>query len=453
MSNPDTASILVVDDDAAHRKMLKAVLSADGYRIHEADDGDTACRLVEDNVYDLVLMDLRMKRMDGDAAQQQMERIHPDMPVVMMTAYGSVRSAVEALKAGAEDYLTKPIDPDELKILISKTLRQRQLKAENRNLKEQLGKRFDLGNIIGSSSAMRELIETLILVAPSEATVLIQGESGTGKELVANAIHHNSPRNSQPFIKVNCAALPETLLENELFGHEKGAFTGATSARKGRFQMADHGTIFLDEIAEMAPATQAKILRVLQEREFEPVGGTRTVRVDTRIISATNRNLEAEIEADRFRQDLFYRLNVMAITVPPLRDRRADIPLLADHFLEIYAVKNQRTIKGFRPRAMDLLTKHAWPGNVRELENVVERAVILARGEWIGPEHFPTAIGDQSDSPSNQTHVLSSGRSLKEVEKEMILKTLEDMGGNRTQTAKLLGISRRTLQLKLKEYG
>jgi len=290
-------------------------------------------------------------------------------------------------------------------------------------------------------------------VAPSEATILIQGESGTGKELVANAIHHNSPRKDRPFIKVNCAALPETLLESELFGHEKGAFTGATGPRKGRFQLADRGTLFLDEIAEMAPATQAKILRVLQERDFEPVGGTRTVHVDTRIISATNRNLEDEIAAGRFREDLYYRLNVVMIKVPPLRSRSADIPLLADFFLQRYAEKNHRSLKGFRPGAMDLLLRHPWPGNVRELENVIERAVIMARGDMVNPAHFPKSLQDRGAEEPPREPVLASGRSLKEVEKEMILKTLEDMDGNRTRTAETLGISRRTLQLKLKDYG
>jgi len=453
MNTPDAARILIVDDDAAHRTMLKAVLSDKGYHVQEADDGDTACTMVENDIFDLVLMDLRMKRMDGDIAQKKMVRINPDLPVVIMTAYGSVRSAVEALKSGAENYLTKPIDIDELIIMVAKTLRRHQLEAENLNLKQQLGQKLDLGNIIGSSSAMRELIDTLTLVAPSEATVLILGESGTGKELVASAIHHNSPRKDRPFIKVNCAALPETLLENELFGHEKGAFTGATGPKKGRFQLADQGTLFLDEIAEMTPATQAKILRVLQEREFEPVGGTRTIRVDTRIISATNRHLEEEIEADRFREDLYYRLNVVTLTVPPLRDRTSDIPLLAEHFLSQYAAKNRRTFKGFQPRAMDLLMGYAWPGNVRELENVIERSVIMARSERIGPEHFPGAIGDQDPSKTDPSSILASGRSLKAVEKDMILKTLDDMGGNRTKTSKILGISRRTLQLKLKEYG
>ena len=447
------AKILVVDDDASHRTMLKAVLAAEGYQVHEANDGDTACGAVEKTVFDLVLMDLRMKRMHGDVAQKQMVEISPATPVVIMTAFGSVRSAVKALKAGAHDYITKPIDVDELKILVLKTLHHRRLEEENLNLKERLDARFDFGDIIGRSPSMRELFETLSLVAPSEATVLVQGESGTGKELVANAIHHNSPRKDHPFIKVNCAALPETLLENELFGHEKGAFTGATGPKKGRFQLADRGTLFLDEIAEMAPATQAKILRVLQEREFEPVGGTRTVQVDTRIISATNRNLEDEIAAGRFREDLYYRLNVVMVNVPPLRNRSADIPLLTDYFLDHYAKKNHRSLKGFRPRSMDLLLRHTWPGNVRELENVIERAVIMARGDRVGPEHFPSTIQDRGADESLREPVLASGRSLKEVEKEMILKTLEDMGGNRTRTAETLGISRRTIQLKLKDYG
>ncbi len=447
------ANILVVDDDASHRTMLKAVLSAEGYQVQEADDGDTACQAVEKNIFDLVLMDLRMKRLHGDAAQKKIAGISPGTPVVIMTAYGSVRSAVESLKSGAHDYLTKPIDVDELKMLVSKTLHHHRLEQENINLKERLEARFDFGDIIGRSPSMRELFETLALVAPSEATVLIHGESGTGKELVANAIHHNSPRKDHPFVKVNCAALPETLLENELFGHEKGAFTGAVGPKKGRFQLADRGTLFLDEIAEMAPATQAKILRVLQEREFEPVGGTRTVQVDTRIISATNRNLEDEIAAGRFREDLYYRLNVVMVHVPPLRSRSVDIPLLADYFLNHYAKKNHRGIKGIQPRGMDLLLRHTWPGNVRELENVIERAVIMTRGDVIVPEHFPSTLQDHDGEAPGREPVLASGRSLKEVEKEMILKTLADMGGNRTRTAEVLGISRRTLQLKLKEYG
>ncbi|MBW2657443.1 MAG: sigma-54-dependent Fis family transcriptional regulator, partial [Deltaproteobacteria bacterium] len=297
------------------------------------------------------------------------------------------------------------------------------------------------------------LFETMALVAPSEATVLIVGDSGTGKELIASAVHQNSPRKDRPLIKVNCAALPETLLESELFGHEKGAFTGAIARKQGRFQLAHKSSIFLDEIAEMAPATQAKILRVLQEREFEPVGSSQTFKVDTRIIAATNKNLEEEIKAGRFREDLYYRINVVTLVVPPMRERREDIPLLADFFLKQYAEKNNRPIKGFTPRAVDLLMRYDWPGNVRELENVVERAVIMARGDMITPLEFPDVLQDLDEEAKASPLALTAGRSLKEVEKVMILRTLEETGGNRTHAARILGISRRTLQLKLKEYG
>ena len=283
--------------------------------------------------------------------------------------------------------------------------------------------------------------------------MLIVGDSGTGKELIASAVHQNSPRKDRPLIKVNCAALPETLLESELFGHEKGAFTGAIARKQGRFQLAHKSSIFLDEIAEMAPATQAKILRVLQEREFEPVGSSQTFKVDTRIIAATNKNLEEEIKAGRFREDLYYRINVVTLVVPPMRERRKDIPLLADFFLKQYAEKNNRPIKGFTPRAVDLLMRYDWPGNVRELENVVERAVIMARGDMITPLEFPDVLQDLDEEAKASPLALTAGRSLKEVEKVMILRTLEETGGNRTHAARILGISRRTLQLKLKEYG
>jgi two-component system response regulator HydG len=447
--------ILIVDDDAAHRRMLETVLSAEGYETDHAVDGREAVEAVESRFYDLALIDIRMNRMGGIEALQRIKQINPGIAVIIMTAYASVATAVEALKSGADVYLTKPLDIDELKILVQKTLHHFRLEAENQYLRQRVDDRFDYASIIGRSPAMKKLFETLSLVAPSEATVLILGESGTGKELVANAIHHNSPRKDNPFIKVNCAALPETLLESELFGHEKGAFTGASAARQGRFRQAHTGTIFLDEIAEMSPATQAKILRVLQEQTFEPLGGTQSMQVDIRIIAATNRVLEEEIEKGRFRQDLFYRLNVVSVTIAPLRERREDILLLAGHFLKIYAEKNRRMIKGFTPRASDLLIRHQWPGNVRELENAVERAVILARGEMITPEELPGAIrtleagaGDpESDS------LVVTGRALRDVEKAMILRTLHQAGGNRTKAADILGISRRALQMKLKKYG
>ena len=445
--------ILVVDDEPSHRQMLDAVLSAENYDIQQAHDGITAVSTIEEQFYDLVLMDIRMQTVDGIEALKEIKKISPAIPIIIMTAYASVGTAVEALKSGAYDYLTKPLDIEELKILVAKALRFQQLEQENVHLKEQLNDRFNFSNIIGRSTAMQKLFETLGLVSPSEATALIVGESGTGKELIANAIHQNSPRSQRPFIKVNCAALPETLLESELFGHEKGSFTGAIARKQGRFQLADKSSIFLDEIAEMAPSTQAKILRVLQEREFEPVGSTQTIKIDTRIIAATNRELKEEIQTGRFREDLYYRLNVVTLEVPPLRDRHEDIPLLADFFLKQYADKNRKLVKGFTPRAMDLLMRHEWPGNVRELENVVERAVIMTRGDMITPMDFPETL-QVLDAETGKKHVdMRPGRSLKEVEKDMILRTLDESGGNRTHTAKILGISRRTLQLKLKEYG
>jgi two-component system response regulator HydG len=445
--------ILVVDDEPSHRKMIEAVLSAEGYEVTQAEDGQAAISAVEDRFHDLIIMDVRMPNVDGVEALQKIKQISPDIPVIIMTAYASVGTAVEALKSGAYDYLTKPLDIEELKILVAKALRFHQLEQENIFLKERLNDRFDFSNIIGRSPAMTKLFETMALVAPSEATVLIVGDSGTGKELIANAVHQNSPRKDRPLIKVNCAALPETLLESELFGHEKGAFTGAIARKQGRFQLAHKSSIFLDEIAEMAPATQAKILRVLQEREFEPVGSSQTFKVDTRIIAATNKNLEEEIKAGRFREDLYYRINVVTLVAPPMRERREDIPLLADFFLKQYAAKNNRPIKGFSPRAVDLLMRYDWPGNVRELENVVERAVIMARGDMITPLEFPDVLQDLDEEAKASPLALTTGRSLKEVEKVMILRTLEEAGGNRTHAARILGISRRTLQLKLKEYG
>ena len=445
--------ILIVDDEPAHRKMLEAVLSSEGYEVIQAADGSEAIAQVEKSFFDLILMDIRMQHTSGIEALKSIREISPGIPVVMMTAYASVDTAVATLKSGAFDYLTKPLDIDELKIMLAKALRHHRLEEENIQLREQLDSRFDFSNIIGSSSAMKKMFETVALVAATEVTVLICGESGTGKELVANAIHHNSPRGQRPFIKVNCAALPETLLESELFGHEKGAFTGAVNRRKGRFQLAHMSSIFLDEIAEMAPTTQAKILRVLQERSFEPVGGNETIQVDTRVITATNRNLEDEIKAGRFREDLFYRLNVVQIVVPPLRERREDIPLLANFFVSHYMAKNRRQIKGLTPRALDLLMRHDWPGNVRELENTIERAVILARGDMIGAESLPEAIQAAAGTAGATPIGLDPGRSLKDMEREMIFRTLNETGGNRTHAAKILGISRRTLQLKLKDYG
>jgi len=359
---------------------------------------------------------------------------------------------VEALKAGAFDYLTKPLDIEELKVLIDKAMDHYHLRQENLVLKERLGDRFDFSRIIAASPKMKALLETLAMVAPSDATVLIMGESGTGKEVIANAIHHNSPRSGEAFIKVSCAALPETLLESELFGHEKAAFTGAVARREGRFQLAHRGTIFLDEVGEMSPTLQTKLLRVLQEKEFEPLGSTRTLKVDIRVITATNRDLELEVKEGRFREDLYYRLNVVPLALPPLRERREDIPLLADHFLVIFREKNRKPIKAISGKVLDLLVRYDWPGNVRELENVIERAVILARDEILVPADLPPQIRMFSVEDED-AFAIPTGISIEEMERALIVKTLDETGGNRTRASEILGINRRTLQNKLKEYG
>ncbi|MGA2957727.1 MAG: sigma-54 dependent transcriptional regulator [Thermodesulfobacteriota bacterium] len=391
--------------------------------------------------------------MDGIETLTEIRKVSPFVPVLMMTAYASVKTAVEALKAGAFEYLTKPLDIEELKILMEKALEHYHLREENLALRERLGDRFDFSKIIGKSEKMKELFDLLAQVAPTDATVLILGESGTGKELVANAIHHNSPRATQPFIKVACAALPETLLESELFGHEKGAFTGAIARKEGRFQLAHRGAILLDEVGEMSATTQAKILRVLQEKEFEPLGSTRVVKVDVRVIAATNKDLEKEIREGRFREDLFYRLNVVPVSLPPLRERKEDIPALASHFLSIYREKNKKELREISGKALDLLVRYDWPGNIRELENCIERAVVIARGEIIAPADLPPQIQALSSEKEDSEVRFPSGISLQEVEKALILRTLEDTGGNRSRAAEILGINRRTLQMKLKEYG
>ncbi|GAB4270525.1 MAG: sigma 54-interacting transcriptional regulator [Deferrisomatales bacterium] len=450
--SPGKPTILIVDDDRAHRTMLRAVLAEAGYPTLEADDGDTAVKRVKDADVGLVLLDLRMARMGGIEALEAIKGLRFDLPVVLMTAYASVETAVEAMKKGAFDYVTKPVDVEELKLTVDKALAFERLRAENALLRERIGERFDLSKIIGQSRPMRELFETLALVAPSEATVLITGESGTGKELVANAIHESSPRKGGPFVKVNCAALHENLLESELFGHERGAFTGATEQRKGRFELAHRGTLFLDEIGDMSLPTQAKILRVLQEGEFERLGGTKTLRVDVRVLAATHRDLEQAVGEGAFRQDLFYRLSVVPVRLPPLRERREDIPLLAEHFLRRYAEKNRKELRGFHPQALDLLTRYDWPGNIRELENTIERAVILCPGDRVTPQELPSAVRG-ADVPAPASGSLPAGLSLKDAERELILRTLAETEGNRTRAAQILGISRQTLITRLKEYG
>lgn len=452
MTNKGT--VLVVDDDAAHRTMLRTLLTGWGYTIFEADDGATAVEKVHDQAFDLVLMDIRMVKVSGLEALTEIKAFNPAIPVIIMTAYSSVETAVEALKSGAYDYLTKPLDFDELRLTMERAMDHRQLKEENRFLRERLEGHFDRRNIIGRSPAMVKLLETVAQVAPSEATVLITGESGTGKEMIAGAIHFNSPRKEGPFVKINCAAITETLLESELFGHEKGAFTGAYKRKEGRFRQAHGGTLFLDEISEMSLAMQVKLLRVLQEREITRVGGEEVIKVDVRVIAATNRDLLQEIEAGRFREDLYYRLNVVTLQIPPLRERREDIPLLAQHFLKMFTEKNHKEIKGFTPQAMDGFIKYDWPGNVRELMNAVERGVVLSRSEYLNEEELPLILHDEAlEKEPISKDVIPTDLPLEEVEKATILKTLESTGGNKSEAARRLGITRRTLHKKLKRYG
>jgi two-component system response regulator HydG len=454
MTNDKKNTVLVVDDDPAHRTMLRTLLTGWGYTIFEADDGSTAIEKVHEQAFDLILMDIRMVKMSGLEALSEIKAFNPAIPVIIMTAYASVETAVKTLKDGAYDYLTKPLDFDELRLAMERAMDHRQLREENRLLRESLGSQFDRRNIIGRSPAMVKLLETVAQVAPSEATVLITGDSGTGKEMIAGAIHFNGPRKDGPFVKINCAAITETLLESELFGHEKGAFTGAYRRKEGRFRQAHGGNLFLDEISEMSLAMQVKLLRVLQEREITRVGGEEVIHVNVRVIAATNKDLLGEIEAGRFRDDLYYRLNVVTLNMPPLGEREEDIPLLAQHFRETFAEKNHKKIKGFTPQAMDRLLKHDWPGNVRELMNAVERGVVLSRSEYLDEEDLPLIPKDMSlEKGTSPEDAIPADLPLEEVEKASILKTLETTKGNKSEAARRLGITRRTLHKKLKKYG
>jgi len=446
-------TILVVDDDDAHRTMLRTLVGGWGYDIVEANDGSTAIERVQEQPFDLILMDIRMLKVSGLQALERIKAYNPAIPVTIMTAYSSVETAVEALKKGAYDYLTKPLDFDKLRLTIERAMEHTRLKEENRLLKESLGKYFDMQNIIGRSPAMISLLETVAHVAPSEATVMISGESGTGKELIAGVIHHNSPRKDGPFVKINCAAITETLLESELFGHEKGAFTGADRRKEGRFYQANQGSIFLDEVSEMPLTMQVKLLRVLQERELTRVGGEKVIPVDVRVIAATNKDLVDLKNRELFREDLYYRLNVVSLEIPPLTKRRDDIPLLARHFLEIFAQKNKKRIKGFTPKAMDQLIRYDWPGNVRELMNAVERAVVLARTDYLDDQDF-SILQPLSQQPAQALSDFDNlDIPLEEVEKAAILRMLESVDGNKSEAARRLGITRKTLHKKLKKYG
>lgn len=438
--------ILVVDDEESQREMLDGFLRKQGYSVSLANSGEEALKLSQDKFFELALIDLKMPGMNGIELLTELKEINPEIQAIVMTAYGTMETAIEALRKGAIHYLNKPIDLEELKITIEKALESQTILTENRYLKEQLEEKYKDLKIIGESKAIKEVLSTVARVAKSDSSVLIRGESGTGKELVARSIHALSERSEKNFISLSCAAIPETLLESELFGYEKGAFTGATRRKIGRFELADSGTLFLDEIGDLSLETQIKLLRVIETQEFERLGGKESIKVDVRILSATNQDLEKKIKEKSFREDLYYRLNVITIFIPPLRERKEDIIPLIDYFIKKYNQRCGKDIKGITEEAKDILFSYPWPGNIRELENVIERAVVLSRGEAIDKS-------DLAHLSFQSTDALSLSLNLKDLEKNHILKVLEKTGGNLSQTAELLGIHRNTLRLKMKEYG
>ncbi len=447
-----TGRILIVDDEANARSALAELLREEGYSVETAADGFKALPKLAEFSPDVVVTDLKMPGLDGLGLMGKALEHDPELVVVVMTAFGAIDTAVAAMRAGAADYLTKPINFDELTLVIARAIERRRLRAEAGQLRERLSERHKIANIIGSSPAMQKVFDTVLQVAPSRASVLISGESGTGKELVAAALHQHSPRASGPFVKLHCAALSETLLESELFGHERGAFTGAMTRRDGRFQQADRGTLFLDEIGEISPAVQVKLLRFLQEHEFERVGGNQTIKVDVRIITATHRNLLERVKQGLFREDLYYRLNVVTIDVPALRQRTSDIGLLTHHFLSRYAKENGKPINGITDDAMEKLLRYPWPGNVRELENAIERAVVICRSEVIRPEDLAITVLSSTSGSKQDGYPPVPGSRLAEIERFAILKTLEHTGGSTSKAAEMLGISPRKIQYKLREY-
>ena len=436
--------ILVVDDQSSVRELLTAVLEEDGHEIETAPDGESAIEKLKSGYHDLVIMDIRMPGIDGVQALERMVELAPQTGVVMMTAYASVETAVKTLKLGAFDYITKPIDIDEVRKVIARFARASAAPDEG-----PVEDAEPSSGVIGASDGFMEVIEIAHRVADSGASVLLLGESGTGKEVVAHEIHRAGNRARKPFVAVNCSAIPEGLLESELFGHERGAFTGAVRQKKGRFELAAGGTVFLDEIGDMSAALQSKLLRFLQDHTFQHVGGGSDITIDVRVIAATNKDLELEVAEGRFRDDLFFRLNVVSITIPPLRDRTEDVPLLVEHFFKVHSQGTKP--KKMSPKAMRLALNYDWPGNVRELENAVQRAIVLSRGETVFPEHLPAKI--QAAGGEDGADRVGEGKTIREVERDIIVKTLKQTEGNRTRAAEILGIARRTLQNKIKEYG
>jgi two-component system NtrC family response regulator len=444
--------ILVVDDESSQRELIGGFLRKQGHEVFLAGSGAEALARVRETRVDLVLSDFRMPGMSGIELLRAVKAVNPEIPFILVTAYGTVEAAVQAMQEGAADYLTKPLDLEELLLRIGRVSEQVRLQSAVRDLQAHLVERHRLEGIIGESGRMQEVLALVRQVAPSDATVLIRGESGTGKELIARAIHFNSPRAGGPLVTLNCAALPEQLLESELFGHEKGAFTGAVAQRKGRFEMADGGSIFLDEIGDLSPALQVKLLRVLQERRFERLGGNRTLTVNVRILAATHRDLEQAMRSGTFREDLYYRLNVVTVQIPPLRERRADIPALLDHFLRKFAEKNRREVAGLTAAARDALLRYEYPGNVRELENLIERAVLLCRGRVIDVEDLPVTVrpGERIPTEAEARHLPDL---LAGIERQAIRAALLRHGWVQTQAAEELGISERVLRYKMKKHG
>lgn len=460
--------ILVVDDEANARTALRLLLEEEGYDVAEAADGEQALELLPSFSPAVVLTDLRMPKMDGVTLVERAKATGSEAVFVVMTAFAAVDTAVKAMQAGAENFLVKPLDFNAVVVVLAKALDKHRLVLDARALRERVRERVRQRNIIGDSPELQAVFDVVERAAPTRATVLVLGESGTGKELIAQALHEQSPRRDKRFVKVNCAALSETLLESELFGHEKGSFTGAIARREGRFELADGGTLLLDEIGDVSPGIQVKLLRVLQQREFERVGGTQTLKVDVRVIAATNRDLAAEVKAGRFREDLYWRLNVVSVTLPPLRRRRSDIPALVSHFIERYSDTYGKNVTGLAPGTLNALLAHDWPGNVRELENVIERAVVLSQGDEITPSDLPPSIRNgprghalspgmheapsAHAAPADAASRLIPGATMHEIEREAILRTLEMVGGSTTKAAHVLGISVRKIQYRLKEY-
>ncbi len=446
------ARILIMDDEEQERSRIETFLAQRKYEVLGVGSVAEAIEAIKRERFDLFLTDCNIPGVDALRTSGEARKLNPDLAVIIMTSFGTIETAVKAIKAGAYDYLSKPIDLEQLVVLVERISERQDLIRENTELKEQLRERYKFDEIVSTSHAMEEALNLAGRVAASNATVLLRGESGTGKELVAKAIHYHSPRANYPLIKVNCAALPETLLESELFGHEKGAFTGAASKRIGRFEAADTGTIFLDEIGELTPGMQVKLLRVLQEREFERIGGNQTIKVDVRVITATNRDIEKDIREGKFREDLYYRLNVVSVVIPPLRDRKEDIPALMEHFIKKYSGENKKTISGVATEARDRLMRYAYPGNVRELENFIERAVVLAKRGTITTADLPLHLQSGDDKAPAVPLKGRLNETLDTVERGLILEALKESDGIQTRAAEQLGISERVLRYKLKKY-